>query len=87
MFECAEKDSPRGKRPDEFLRGNPPRLASAESRGKDAADVARKHSDGKHDSLGSRKSFVFLTDYRNQLKHKLLLQQLEVRNARFQLAR
>lgn len=30
------------------------------------------------DPFGPR-GYVFLTDYRNQLKHKLLLQQLEVR--------
>ncbi|XP_076225109.1 uncharacterized protein LOC143174694 [Nomia melanderi] len=82
-LERTEKDSPCGKHPDEFLKGNPP--ASVENRGKNAADVPRKHSDAKHDALGSRKSYVFLTDYRNQLKHKLLLQQLETEEKRLKV--
>ncbi|XP_076649231.1 uncharacterized protein LOC143357000 [Halictus rubicundus] len=73
---------------DEFERRNPPTTSASVESGEGSAAavvVSTKQDVERNDSLGSKRGYVFLTDYRNKLKHRLLLQQLETEEKRLKV--
>ncbi|OAD59594.1 hypothetical protein WN48_08702 [Eufriesea mexicana] len=59
-------------------------LIATESDENDANGVKTRNSASRNDRFESR-GYVFLTDYRNRLKHRLLLQQLETEEKRLKV--
>ncbi|XP_076286333.1 uncharacterized protein LOC143211992 [Lasioglossum baleicum] len=72
---------------DEFERRNPPTTSASVESGESSAAVvvSTKRDVERNDSVGSKRGYVFLTDYRNKLKHRLLLQQLETEEKRLKV--
>ncbi|XP_054012579.1 uncharacterized protein LOC128894687 [Hylaeus anthracinus] len=81
-LECAANDSTYEKQVGKYSTENRP-AASIENQEDDAAARTRS-SETRNEPFGS-KGYVFLTDYRNQLKHRLLLQQLEAEEKRLKV--
>ncbi|KZC08374.1 hypothetical protein WN55_09278 [Dufourea novaeangliae] len=74
--------STQGKPVEEFSKRNPPPVTVENH--ENESTVMPRGSDARNDPFGSR-GYVFLTDCRNQLKHRLLLQQLETEEKRLKV--
>ncbi|XP_076248695.1 uncharacterized protein LOC143188371 [Calliopsis andreniformis] len=81
-FECSVNDLVCEKQDRDFSKRR--RAFTFTEKQENDAVVRTRGSETRGDPFGPR-SYVFLTDYRNQLKHKLLLQQLETEEKRLKV--